>query len=313
MGLCVPLGLVCWSCAQVYSARGKGSTGSVDDHHVPATMLYCPAMDRIAEAFQRVRREGRTGLVIFLTAGYPDLDATFELVPALAEAGADVIELGVPFSDPMADGVTIQVSSQRALEKGVSLRQCLDLVGRLRDRVPDTGLLLMGYYNPVFQYGAAKFASDAQQAGLDGLIMADLPEEESGPLRAELSPREIALVPLFAPTSTDDRIAAGCEYASGFVYCVSLTGVTGTREHLGDAALSLVQRVRRHTSLPLAVGFGISTREHVEEVGKQADAAVVGSALIRVLMESPRERLIQDASSFVARLRGDDMPRNAMQ
>ena len=269
-------------------------------------------MGRITEAFQRVQSEGRTGLVVFLTAGYPDLEATFELVPALAEAGADVIELGVPFSDPLADGVTIQVSSQRALEQGVSLRHCLDLVTRLRDRVPQTGLLLMGYYNPVFQYGAPQFAADAQRAGLDGLIMADLPEEESGPLREELAPREISLVPLFAPTSTDARIAAGCKYASGFVYCVSLTGVTGTREQLGGNAFSLVQRVRQHTSLPLAVGFGISTREHVQAVGQQADAAVVGSALIRVLMESPRERLVEDASSFVAQLRGHDMPRKAM-
>ena len=269
-------------------------------------------MNRITEAFQRAQREGRTGLVVFLTAGYPDIDATLELVPALAHAGADVIELGVPFSDPLADGVTIQVSSQRALEQGVGLRQSLEVVGKLRDSVPETGLLLMGYYNLVFQYGAARFATDAKAAGLDGVIMVDLPEEESAPLRAELAPKDIALVPLFAPTSTDARIAAGCKHASGFVYCVSLTGVTGSRSHLGGEALSLVERVRRHTSLPLAVGFGISTREHVEEVGRQADAAVVGSAFIRVLMESPRERLVEDAVSFVAQLHGDSVPSGAM-
>lgn len=276
-------------------------------------MLYSRVMSRITGAFERARREKRTGLMVFLTAGHPDLDATFELVPALAEAGADVIEIGVPFSDPLADGVTIQASSQHALGQGVSLRGCLELVGRLRDRVPETGLLLMGYYNPVFQYGRGKFASDARDAGLDALIMVDLPEEESGPLREELAPREIALVPLFAPTSTDTRIAAGCKHASGFVYCVSLTGVTGSRENVGGGAFPLVERVRRHTSLPLAVGFGISTREHVETVGKHADAAVVGSALVRVLMESPRERVIDDASSFVAQLRGDVTPRKAMQ
>ena len=276
-------------------------------------MLYSPAMDRIGDAFRRAHGEERTALVVFLTAGYPDLDATYELVPALAEAGADVIELGVPFSDPLADGVTIQVSSQHALGHGVSLSGCLDLVGGVRDRVPDTGLLLMGYYNPVFRYGTGKFAADAEQAGLDGLIMADLPEEESEPLRVELVPRKIALVPLFAPTSTDDRIAAGCKHASGFVYCVSLTGVTGTRESVGGSAFSLVQRVRQHTSLPLAVGFGISTREHVETVGQHADGAVVGSALIRVLMESPRERLVEEASAFVERLRGEKLPRKAMQ
>ena len=259
-------------------------------------------MGRIADTFQRLRSEGRTGLVVFLTAGYPDLDATFELVPALAQAGADVIELGVPFSDPLADGVTIQASSQHALHQGVSLRDCLGLVGRLRESVPQTPLLLMGYYNPVFQYGGPEFAADAQQAGLDGLIMADLPEEESAPLRDELSPREIALVPLFAPTSTDARIAAGCKSASGFVYCVSLTGVTGSRDQLGGDAFTLVNRVRQHTSLPLAVGFGVSSRDHVEAIGREADAAVVGSALIRQLMESPRDRLVAQASAFVSQL-----------
>ena len=252
-------------------------------------------------------------MVIFITVGYPDLDATYELVPALAEAGADVIELGVPFSDPLADGVTIQASSQHALGQGVSLRGCLDLVGHLRDRVPDTGLLLMGYYNPVFQYGEGRFAADAQQAGLDGLIIVDLPEEESGHFREELVPREIALVPLFAPTSPNARIAAGCKLASGFVYCVSLTGVTGAREEIGGGAFSLVQRVRQHTSLPLAVGFGISTREHVETVGQHAEGAAVGSAMIRVLMESPRERLVEEASAFITQLRGDRLPRKAMQ
>ena len=270
-------------------------------------------MGRIDDAFQRIRAEGRTGLVVFLTAGYPDLETTFDLVPALARSGADVIELGVPFSDPLADGVTIQISSQRALEQGVNLHDCLRLVNRLRPRVPNTALLLMGYYNPVFQYGPAKFAADAHDAGLDGLIMADLPEEESAPLRDELAPKGLALVPLFAPTSTDARIQAGCRHASGFVYCVSLTGVTGTRDELGSEALTLVQRVRRHTSLPLAVGFGVSTREHVQAIGQQADAAVVGSALIRVLMESPRGRVVRRASAFVSQLSGGIAPSPTME
>ena len=265
-------------------------------------------MGRIDEAFQCMRSEGRTGLVVYLTAGYPDLETTFELVPALARSGADVIELGVPFSDPMADGITIQTSNQRALEQGVSLRDCLGLVRRLRTRVPQTALLLMGYYNPVFQYGAERFAAHAEESGLDGLIMVDLPEEESGPLRDELTPKGLSLVPLVAPTSTDARIEAGCRHASGFVYCVSVTGVTGSREELGSEALTLVERVRNHTSLPLAVGFGVSTREHVQAIGQQADAAAVGSALIRVLMESPRGRAVRRASAFVAQLSGGIAP-----
>ena len=261
-------------------------------------------MDRIANTFGRLRAEGRTGLVLFLTAGYPDEEATLELVPALVQAGADAIELGVPFSDPLADGVTIQESSYEALQQGVTLGRCLSMVETLRGRVPDTSLLFMGYYNPVLSYGLERFASDAHQAGLDGVIVADLPEEETGPLRAELSPRGIHLVPLFAPTSTDARIEAGCREASGFVYCVSLTGVTGSRDDLASGVFSLVRRVRQHTSLPLAVGFGVSRREHVEAIGREADAAVVGSALIRVLMQFPRDQLVQEASRFVTELSG---------
>ena len=244
-------------------------------------------MDRIKETFRRLRAQNRTGLVLFLTAGFPDMEATLELVPVLAEAGADVIELGVPFSDPLADGVTIQESSYQALQQGVTLRSCLAAVKALRSRVPETPLLLMGYYNPVFRYGISQFAVDARESGLDGVIVADLPNEESSPLGNELSSQSIHLVPLFAPTSTDVRIEAGCRHASGFIYCVSLTGVTGSREELAPEFFSLVRRVRQHTSLPLAVGFGISRRQHVEAIGGEADAAVVGSALIKVLMESP--------------------------
>ena len=260
--------------------------------------------DRIAETFGRLKAERKTGLVLFLTAGFPDMEATMELVPALVEAGADVIELGVPFSDPLADGVTIQSSSYAALQQGVTLRGCLDLVGRLRPQVAEVPLMLMGYYNPIYSYGLSQFAADASGVGLDGVIVADMPEEESAPLRSHLAPRHIHLVPLFAPTSTEARIEAGCRHASGFIYCVSLTGVTGSRDELASGMGPLVRRVRQHSSLPLAVGFGISRREHVEAIGQEAEAAVVGSALIRVLMDAPRDRLADEARDFVAGLRG---------
>ena len=254
--------------------------------------------------FNRVAAEGRPALMLFVTAGFPDPEATLELVPALVEAGADLIELGVPFSDPMADGVTIQDSSYHALRHGVSLAHCLEMVASLRSRLPDTPMLLMGYYNPLFKYGLSSFATRARQVELDAVIAADLPEEEADPLRRELSPRGIHLIPLFAPTSTDARIEAGCRAASGFVYCVSLTGVTGSREEVGAGVFPLVRRVRKHTSLPVAVGFGISRREHVESVGREADAVVVGSALIGALMGAPRGRLVTEARRFVAELGG---------
>ena len=260
--------------------------------------------DRIARKFGRVNAEGRTGLILFLTVGFPSLDATLELVPVLAQAGADCIELGVPFSDPLAEGTTIQASSFHALQNGVNLDSCIKVVGQVRDEVPDTPLVLMGYYNPILSYGPARFAVEAQRAGVDGVIVVDLPPEESGPLSAECRPRGIHVIPLLAPTSTDLRIEKACRVASGFIYCVSLTGVTGAREQLSQGVFPLLERVRRHTCLPLAVGFGISRREHVEAIGGHAQAAVVGSALIKIIMESPRSELSDRVRQFVLGLSG---------
>jgi tryptophan synthase alpha chain len=260
--------------------------------------------DRLTQKFNQLDGEGRTGLILFLTAGFPDLDATLELVPALAQAGADCIELGVPFSDPLADGLTIQTSSFQALENGVTLDTCVELVGKLRYQVPDTPLVLMGYYNPILSYGLPRFGHDAEQAGVDGVIVPDLPPDESGPLVEVCRPRGIHVIPLLAPTSTDTRIEMACGTASGFIYCVSLTGVTGAREDLTSGVFRLLERVRRYTELPLAVGFGISRREHVESVGRVAQAAVVGSALIKVMMDSPRQELVDRARQYVAGLNG---------
>ncbi len=260
--------------------------------------------ERIERMFAGVRERERPGLIVFLTAGFPDMDATLELVPALVSAGADLVELGVPFSDPLAEGPTIQQSSFLALQNGVSAADCLRAVETLRDRVPGTPLVLMGYYNPVFSYGVARFAAECQRVGVDGLITVDLPGVESEPLTVECERRDISVIPLLAPTSTDASIAESCRGASGFVYCISVTGVTGARSEVSGRGLELVDRVRAHTSLPLAVGFGISAPEHVAEVGRSADAAVVGSALVRVMLESPRDELVERASAFVASLAG---------
>ena len=251
-----------------------------------------------------VRVQKRPGLIVFVTAGFPDMDATLELVPALVAAGADAVELGVPFSDPLGDGPVIQESGFLALQNGTSLEDCLTAAETLREKIPDTPLILMGYYNPIYTYGLAPFAQRCQDAGVDGLIAVDLPGFEAAPLTAECRSRDISVIPLLAPTSTDESIKDACAEASGFVYCLSITGVTGAREQVSGRSSELLDRVRAHTDLPLAVGFGISNRTHVEEVGETAEAAIVGSALIRVMLDSPRDQLVERASRFVAELAG---------
>ena len=254
--------------------------------------------------FASVRERERPGLIVFLTAGYPDMETTIELVPALVAAGADAVEIGVPFSDPLAEGPTIQESSFLALQNGTTTADCLQAVESVRYRVGEAPLILMGYYNPVYSYGVGRFAAECQRVGVDGLITVDLPGTESGPLASECDGRGISLIPLLAPTSTEESIAESCRTASGFVYCVSVTGVTGARREVSGRGLGLLERVRAHTDLPLALGFGISSAEHVAEVGQTADAAVVGSALVRVILDSPRNEVVERASSFVASLAG---------
>lgn len=246
--------------------------------------------------------------MIFLTVGFPDLDATMELVPALVEAGADAIELGIPFSDPLGEGPVIQESSFKALQQGVTLDDCIEVVENLRGKVPDTPLVFMGYYNTIYNYGLDRFAEDARRVGVDGVIVVDLPHDEAGPLAGECEPKGVHMIPLLAPTSTDESVKAACADATGFIYCVSVTGVTGARAHVDSRGMELVERARTETSLPLAMGFGISQRVHVVEVCQKADAAVVGSALVRVMLESPRNQLIKRASRLVAELAGKTVP-----
>ncbi len=237
-------------------------------------------MSRIEDTFARLRAERRTGLVAFLTVGYPSVDDTLRLVPALIQGGADIVELGVPFSDPLAEGPTIQRSSHHALLQGVTPAVCLDVVGKLRAQGVEAPLILMGYYNPLLAYGLKPFCRDASRAGADGIIAVDLPPEESQPLHDACRASGLDLIYLLAPTSTDERIERVAELASGFVYCVSVTGVTGAREELPAELSSFVDRVRARTPLPIAVGFGISKRKHFRAVGRIAEAAVIGSAII---------------------------------
>ena len=265
--------------------------------------------DRLTRKFEQIDSEDRTGLILFLTAGFPDIDATLELVPALAEAGADCIELGVPFSDPLADGPTIQASSFHALRNGVTLGSCIGMVSALRGRVPDTPMILMGYYNPIFIYGLSRFAQEAADAGLDGVIVADLPPDESGPLTEVCGPPGASTpYPSWPPpvrTYVSRERAASLRGLSTALASLELPA-RGKRCPAG--CLSFCPRVRRYTDLPLAVGFGISRREHMASVGRYAQAAVVGSALIKSIMDSPRHEMVSRAREYVMELSGGSVP-----
>lgn len=261
--------------------------------------------NRIDAKLASLKKAGRKALVLYTTAGFPDVKKSMAIVRGIAKAGADIIELGVPFSDPLADGPTIQRSSFQALRNGVTLDTCLNMLRRLRGEGGlDTPMIFMGYYNPLLQYGPERFAGDASAAGLDGLIVADMPTEEVSPLAKVCSPKGIHIIPLLAPTSTDERIAAACKSANGFIYCISITGVTGARAGFSANISSLVERIRRHTSLPVLIGFGVSTREHVKAVNAVADGVVIGSALINAIEKAKSGREAETAVDFVRSLRG---------
>jgi tryptophan synthase alpha chain len=254
------------------------------------TLSAASAHGRIAARFAELSRRGEMGLVAYLTAGDPSLDASEEIVLAAAEAGADVIELGVPFSDPVADGPTIQRASERALRAGATLRSVLDLVKKLRKRT-DVPLVLFSYYNPLLQMGTQRFAAAAAEAGADGVLAIDLTPEESAEYRDVMHSHKLDTIFLVAPTSTDERIAQISRVSTGFLYLVSRAGVTGAREALPEELPNLVRRVRKATTLPIAVGFGISLPTHIAVLGGIADAAVVGSALVAAVenARSPKE------------------------
>jgi tryptophan synthase alpha chain len=261
-------------------------------------------MRRLADTFARLRSEKRPGLVTYTTAGDPDLARSGEILLALDRAGADVLEVGVPFSDPLADGPVIQRATERALRAGTSLRGVLDLIERLRPRI-SAPVVVFSYANPLVRMGIDAFAARAASAGVDGVLALDLPIEEAGPFREALASAGLDTIFLLSPTTTDARIRRAAELGSGFLYGISRLGVTGARDSVAAGAESMVRRIRAHTDLPLAVGFGISRPEHVAEVGRYADAAVVGSALVSVIAEHGQSpELVSKVVDYVGWLKG---------
>jgi tryptophan synthase alpha chain len=234
---------------------------------------------RIEKAFTSLKQQGKKGFIPFITAGDPDIAATEQILIELGYAGATVIELGVPFSDPMADGPVIQRASERALRNSFGLDELLAMVARVRTKI-ETPIILFSYFNPLLQFGVQRLAETAKASGIDGVLVSDMTPEESADFEAELRARDLDMIFLVAPTSTDDRLKLVAKHASGFIYAVSRAGVTGTRETVSAEAEQLVTRMRAFTSLPIAVGFGISTAEQVRDVQRYADAVVVGSAIV---------------------------------
>lgn len=263
---------------------------------------------RIARRFARLRDEGRAGLITFITAGDPDFETCATLLEGLPAAGADLIELGVPFSDPMADGPAIQAASLRALNTGMTSRRTLELVRRFRATDDEIPIILMGYYNPVYAYGVERFLADAVDAGVDGLIIVDLPPEEDAELCIPAMKAGVNFIRLATPTTDAARLPAVLRNTSGFVYYVSIAGVTGTATADDTAVATAVDLLKARTDLPVAVGFGIKTPDQAAAIARVADAAVVGSAIVNRLADGldgegkPRAGLVKDVLSFVGEL-----------
>jgi tryptophan synthase alpha chain len=246
--------------------------------------------------------KNRPGLVTYVTCGDPDLETTKAVILAAAEAGADVIELGVPFSDPVADGPVIQAASQRALEKGTKLDDVLQLAREVRQQ-SNVGMIVFSYLNPIMRFGLSRFCAAAKDAGVDGALVTDMPVEEAGEYVRCMRAHDLATIFLAAPTSPNDRLKRIAELSTGFIYAVSRTGVTGARNELSNEAQGLVSRIRKYTHLPVAVGFGVSNAEQFVEVGAFADAAVVGSAIVRTIESAGRDRAAEAVANFVRGLR----------
>ncbi len=258
---------------------------------------------RLAATFAQTKAENRAALITFATVGYPTPADTADVVRALLAGGSDVVELGIPFSDPLADGATIQHASQIALEQGTTLKMAFNLVRDLRSEGVETPLVFMGYYNPFLHYGLERVVKEAAEIGLDGFIVPDLPPEEGQEFGRLARAHDLDLIPLLAPTSTESRIQANVQAGSGFVYCVSLIGVTGAREQLSATLPEFLGRVRKHTDLPLAVGFGVSRPEHVATVAQMAEGVVSASALINVLDDTSAARRFDALKDLVHAMR----------
>ncbi len=241
---------------------------------------------RIDDTFDRLRKEGRKALVTFITAGDPDLETSQAILNGLPQAGADIIELGMPFTDPMADGPAIQLASQRALKAGQTMAKTLSMVRRFRERDDTTPIVLMGYYNPVYVYGNERFLQDAKEAGVDGLIIVDLPPEEDKELCIPAMAAGLNFIRLATPTTDDARLPKVLNNASGFLYYVSITGVTGTRAPDARDVAAQVARIKSHTDLPVCIGFGVKTPQQARVLAAAGDGVVVGSALVNVIAET---------------------------
>ena len=262
-------------------------------------------MTRIADRFAALRNENRKAFIPYITAGDPDLAASERIIFELEKSGADIVELGVPFSDPMADGPVIQRASERALRNGVTVRDCLNLVRRVR-RQSEIPIVLFSYYNPLLSLGEGALGGELRDAGLDGVLVTDLVPEEADDLIRQMRAVDVDTIFLVAPTSTDARIKRVADASSGFVYAVSRTGVTGVRQSLSEVASQLVGRVKRFTDLPVAVGFGVSTPVHVAEVWQHADAAVVGSRIVAEIAEyAGDDSLVERVGRLTRDLRSD--------
>lgn len=262
--------------------------------------------DRLAEMFERTRAEGRPAVIVFIPGGWPEIDATVEIVQAAIEGGADAVEIGLPFSDPLGDGPVNQKAYEQAIANGCNAQTVFSAVAELRARGVRAPLLVMGYFNPLLAYGVSRFVHDAAAAGVDGFITVDLPPQEAGELERPTRQAGLHMVYLLAPTSTEDRIRLVAEHGSGFIYCVGVVGITGARAVLSQELPEYLARVRAQTDLPLAVGFGISAREHVQEVGALADGAVIGSAFVQLVGETPREQRPARVRAYLEEITGRD-------
>jgi tryptophan synthase alpha chain len=268
-------------------------------HYVGRKVSPCNLM-RIQNKFKELRERGKAALVTYITAGDPSLELTADIVLGLEKSGADIVELGIPFSDPMADGPAIQLASERALRSGTTLRGVLDVVRKIRKH-SEVPIILFGYSNPFLSYDLEEFSKDAHDAGADGVIVVDLPPEEAGEFKIHADKMGLDTVFLLAPTSTTERIKLVGERATGFVYLVSITGVTGERPTMDYSLEALVGEIKRYTKLPVGIGFGVSTPEQARKIAKFADAVIVGSALVRIIEKygSNGKGLLGEISGFV--------------
>ncbi len=260
-------------------------------------------MSRISKKFKELRNKNRKALIIFITAGVPDLRTTGSLILALERSGTDIIELGIPFSDPLADGPIIQKSSQRSLEGGITLPKILKLVKDIR-RKTKIPLVLMGYYNPILNYGEKRFIRDSVKAGVDGLIIPDLPPDEGKNIIKEGRARGLDVILFLAPTSTEERIKLIARMSQGFIYYISLTGVTGTRDQLADSIKLMVKKIRKFTEKPIAIGFGISNPKQASEVAGLADGVIIGSAVVNIIEHcSDKTKCLRQVGNFIKSLK----------